>query len=135
MIVLDTSVLISAFRRRGREPLPDEVAALKRLIEDDAPLAVPGIVCQELLAGAQPEQQFERLERLIEGFGVLLADRDLHYRAARIAAACRWVGVATTTADCLIAAHTIAAGGSLFTLDQDFTHMTACCGLPLYRWH
>lgn len=132
MIVLDTSVLIAAFRHRDRGDMPYEVALLKRLIEDDAPLAVPGIVCQELLAGAMNTQQFERLAGLIAGFPVLLADRDLHHQAARISAACRWAGVTTTTADSLIAAHTIASTGTLFTLDRDFAHMSACCGLLLY---
>lgn len=134
MIVLDTSVLIAAFRHRGRADMPDEVALLRRLIREDAPLAIPGIACQELLAGAANDQQFERLARLIEGFPVLLADRELNHRAARVAAACRRAGVAVATADSLIAAHAIAVGGTLFTLDRDFAHMAECCGLMLHPW-
>lgn len=130
MIVLDTSILIAAFRR-WHESTPPEVEALRRLIDDDIALAVPGIVCQELLAGARTEQQFERLRGLLEGFQVVLADRDLHERAARIAAVCRWSGVTTSTADCLIAAQTIALDAVLFTLDRDFGRMMPYCGLRL----
>lgn len=134
MIVLDTSVLIAAFRHRSRTEMPAEVTLMRRLIEVDAPMAVPGVVLQELLAGAATEPQFERLAGLVQGFPLLLADRDLHHRAARIATTCRWAGVMTTSADCLIAAHTIASDGSLFTLDREFGHMAACCGLRIFAW-
>jgi len=133
MIVVDTSVLILAFRQRAGRAVPPEVATLRRLIEDDAALAVPGIVCQEVLAGARTEQQFDRLERLLDGFPILLADRRLHERAARIAAVCRWSGVAASTADCLIAAHAIDLDASLFSLDRDFGFMAPLCGLRMFQ--
>jgi len=53
VIVLDTSALSVVFRRSR----PDETAVpapalvLKRLIAEDVPMAVPGIVLQELLSG------------------------------------------------------------------------------------
>jgi predicted nucleic acid-binding protein len=132
MIVLDTSVLISAFRRRGDQELPPEVVELKRLIQVDAPIAVPGVVLQELLAGARTDAQFERLARLAAPFPLLLADRALHHEAAHLAARCRWKGLTTTTTDCLIAAHTFTRQGSLFTLDHDFGRLAAVCPLELH---
>jgi hypothetical protein len=47
MILLDTSVLSLAFRRRRvGEPEPQVAATLRRLVTEDAPVGVPGIVLQ-----------------------------------------------------------------------------------------
>lgn len=132
MILLDTSVLSLAFRRRGREGAePEAVASLQRLIEEDAELAVPGIVVQELLSGLRSESEFARLEDRLSGFSVLLADEEAHRSAARLANACRAAGIAASTVDCLIAAQALESGAALFTLDQDFSRMTHCAPLEL----
>jgi predicted nucleic acid-binding protein len=132
VILLDTSVLSLAFRRRGREGSePEAVASLQRLIEEDAELAVPGIVVQELLSGLRTESEFARLEDRLSGFPVLLADEETHRSAARLANACRAAGIAASTVDCLIAAQALASGAALFTLDQDFSRMTRCAPLEL----
>ena len=76
MIVLDTSVLSAAFRRRRQSGAEARaVEALRRLLSADAPLAVPGIVLQELLAGVRTEEQFVRLRTLLEPFPLILAER------------------------------------------------------------
>lgn len=134
MIVLDTSMLISAFRRRARADVPPEVEELERLIQTDVLLAVPGIVLQELLAGARTPEQFDRLVRLAAPFPLLLADRAAHHEAANLAARCRWVGLTTTTADCLVAAQTLVQHGRLFTLDRDFDRLAEVCPLGIYSW-
>lgn len=137
MIVLDTSILSLAFRRRRRGPAREEepvpVRALRSLILEDAPLGVPGLVLQELLSGVHDRDQFRRLERLLAAFPLLLARRETHLEAARISNACRAAGVAASAADCLIAAHAQEMSGWLFTMDQDFVRMAAHCGLVLYR--
>lgn len=134
MIVLDASVLIAAFRRNQRLERRDEARELVRLIDEDAPLAVPGIAYQEVLAGARSAAHYERLRRLFAGFDVLRASSEAHELAARIAATCRRGGIAATTVDCLIAAQTLTAGGSLFTLDRDFERIARRCGMRLHRW-
>jgi len=132
VIVLDTSVLSVAFRRRRRAGHePRSVRVLRQLIKDDQPLFAPGIVLQELLAGVRSDAQFARLVELTEGFPLLSADRGCHVLAAQIANACRSAGVATSTVDCLIAAQTISAACELFTLDANFARMTPHCGLRL----
>ena len=133
MILLDTSVLSLAFRRpRRADAQPSEARRLAELVERDEPLCIPGICLQELLSGVATEAQFTRLQRLLEPFPLLLATRDLHHAAARIHAACRRAGVATTSADCLIAATAIEARGQLFTADKDFARMRAHCALVLF---
>jgi predicted nucleic acid-binding protein len=134
LILLDTSVLSLAFRRRRRPPLagPDMAAEIERLIELDLPLAIPGVVIQELLSGIREAAQFRRLRRVLEGFPAIAATIVDHLAAAEIANACRAGGIAATTIDCLIAAQAVGADSSLFTLDQDFGHIASCCGLELW---
>lgn len=134
MILLDTSVLSLAFRRRGQHGGASPAAgALRRLIEGDAPLAVPGIVLQELLSGVRGEGRFSRLRRLIEPFPVLLAERRHHIEAARIANTCWRAGVSASTVDCLIAALAIESEAYLFTLDADFVRIARCSALKLWE--
>ena len=132
MTILDTSILSAAFRRRRvGVPEPPEVERLRRMIQEDEPVAIPGIALQEILSGVRTDAESERLLGLVEGFPLLLALRVHHLEAARIANACRRAGIATSATDCLIAAQTIAERGRLFTLDQDFARMAPHCGLQL----
>jgi predicted nucleic acid-binding protein len=78
MIVLDTSILSLAFRRRQRtEPEPYPVAALRRMVVEDVPLAIPGIVLQELLSGVRSDRQFSRLRNLLEPFAILMPNKPI----------------------------------------------------------
>ena len=132
MIVLDTSVLSAAFRRRKpTEPEPAAVTAVRRMVSEDWPLSIPGVVLQELLSGVRLREQFRKLESLTAGFPLLLAARREHVLAARISNTCRRTGVSVSTVDCLIAAQTITAAGRLFTLDKDFEKIAAHTDLKL----
>ncbi len=132
VIVLDTSILSLAFRRRPPdEGTPPQVAALRKLIADDVPLAVPGIVLQELLSGVRSREQFRKLQKAMTGFPLLLASEAHHVRAAEINNACRHRGVACSAIDALIAALTIKSGGRLFTTDGDFQRIATHCNLKL----
>lgn len=132
MIVVDTSVLSLAFRRRASIAVePAAVTLLRRMMSDDIPLTIPGIVLQELLSGVRREEDSSRLQRLLEGFPILLADRDHHVAAADISTACRRHGIAVTAVDCLIAALAISVEAPLFTIDRDFLRMAIHCGLQI----
>ena len=135
MILLDTSLLSLAFRRRKTATRPlRAVSELERLIREDMPVRVPGIVLQEILSGVRDELQFKRLRGLMEGFAVLAATAADHVEAARIANACRRTGVLVSAIDCLIAAQSLHANARLFAEDRDFEHMQSVCGLHLYAW-
>ena len=134
MIFLDTSILSLAYRRRRRfGPEPGTVSILRKMILEDVPLAVPGIVLQEILSGVRTEAQFGRLQRLLEAFPIISAEPRHHVLAARIANACRRKGVAASTIDCLIAALATSSDAFLFTLDEDFGRMAPVCGVKLFR--
>ena len=96
-------------------------------------MGVPGIVLQELLSGVRSEAEFTRLKAVMDGFPLVLAEPSDHVSAARIANACVWKGVPTSTVDCLIAALAISRKASLLTVDDDFARMAPHCGLTLVR--
>ena len=134
MILLDTSVLSLAFRRRrAREAEPQVSVALRRLVAEDAPMGVPGIVLQELLSGVRTLQEFDRLKGIMDGFPLVIARREDHLTAARIANACARKGVPTSTVDSLIVALAVSRKAALFTIDKDFARMAPHCGLILLR--
>lgn len=73
MIFVDTSVWSLAFRRSNSAVQVKEVLQLHEFISQDAPLAVTGIVMQELLSGLREEAQFKRLQGLLATFPLVLA--------------------------------------------------------------
>jgi predicted nucleic acid-binding protein len=132
VILVDTSVLSLAYRRRRRdEPEPRPVTVLRQLIIDDVPLAIPGIVLQEILSGIRAQAQFDKLQRTLESFPVVIATEIHHIVAARIANACRRKGIAASAVDCLISALATSNRDILFTLDEDFVKMARVCDLRL----
>jgi predicted nucleic acid-binding protein len=133
VIIVDTSVWSLAFRRRTR--LGDEpkvVTLLRRMIEDDQPLAIPGIVFQELLMGVRDPSQGKKLQGILDGFPHLLATREHHVEAAKISTACRKGGGAAATVDCLIAAQCVCSNSPLLTTDEDFQRIARHATLKLY---
>ncbi len=134
MILLDTSVLSVAFRRRDAGQSHETAFRLRRMIAEDWPLAVPGVVRQELLSGVRATEEWKRLQDVMEGFPVFLADLEDHFTAARVSNTCRQHGIASSAVDCLIAAQAIRHRADLFTLDQDFQRIATCCELQILAW-
>jgi len=134
VILLDTSVLSLAYRRRRTvEAEPRVVEVFRGMIREDVLLAIPGIVLQEVLTGVRSEAQFGRLERALKAFPIVSAEPQHHILAARIANSCRRKGVATSAVDCLIAALATSNDAFLFTLDKDFVRMAPICGMRLFK--
>lgn len=132
MIVLDTSVLSHVFRRQTERPSePNVIAQYISLVEGRDPIAIPGVVLQEILSGVRTADQFERLRSALEGFPILLASPDDHLEAARLMNRLRAAGIAGSSFDALIAAMTMRRGAVLFTLDRDFERMASVLPLKL----
>lgn len=122
MILVDTNVWSAAFRRRP-DSHSEAVRTWLRRMHLEHELVIPGIVLQELLSCLQDRGQVSRLRRAIDPIQVLVASAQDHHHAADIANLCRWRGVSTSAADCLIAAQAVRAGAPLMSLDGDFAHM------------
>jgi predicted nucleic acid-binding protein len=84
------------------------------------------------LGHTKTDEQLARLDRLSRPYLLLLADRDVHILAASVATGCARRGAGVSAIDCLVAAHTLAVDGQLFTLDDDFKHIAKHTGLRLY---
>jgi len=133
MIVLDTSILSLALRRRWTGARPSSVERLEEMMRAQAALAIPGIVLQEVLSGIRVESQFSSLQTLLHGIPLLIASGGDHTLAAKIFNQCLDNGVSASHIDCLIAAQTIACHGRLWTLDRDFAAIARCSRLKFFR--
>jgi predicted nucleic acid-binding protein len=122
VIVVDTSVLSRAFRRK-KSGAPETAirAELERLMADDRPIGLPGIVLQEVLSGVRSERQFADLAgRLIASFAILHPTTTDCIEAARLRNTCVSRGLNVSGPDCLIARLAIAGNHQLFAIDTDF---------------
>ena len=135
MILLDTSVLSRAFRRRSPGAEERRVrAVVEDLLDGEVPLGLPGIVLQEVLTGIRSDTQFAALEeRLVASFNFVSAGADDHVEAARLANRCRAAGLSASGPDCLIAALAIAGSHELFAMDDDFRAIAKHAPLKLFE--
>jgi predicted nucleic acid-binding protein len=131
MILLETSLLALAYEKRsGPEPRP--VAVLRRMIRENAPLAIPGIVWQEVLAGVRGDGHFRQLQTHLAAFPILLATENHHAEAARIARACRAKRIPCSAVEALVSAHAVDSRAPLFTLNQAFAPIAREAGFGLF---
>ena len=89
MILLDTSVLVAAYRRKPPHG-KDSSAASRSAPHDRSGMAlgIPAIVLQEVLAGVRNKTQFQELHTHLTAFRILPATIEDHVEAAQIAAVC-----------------------------------------------
>jgi predicted nucleic acid-binding protein len=133
VILLDTSVVSAALRRRKRGDREEAVATrLGELLSGDDIVALPGIVLQELLSGvAQAGQQERLLKAVRQSFPVVLATEGDHLEAADLVNHAVRQGRALSTPDALIAAQAINRRASLFTTAADFEALAGFSSLRL----
>ncbi len=133
MIMLDTSILSQVLRRNRQPGREIEVQAIRELIASDRPVALPGIVVQEMLSGIRSSVEERAVSTALDGFPIHLADLRAHREAALVFTRCASEGIAVTHIDCLIAAQAMLAGAELFTLDSDFVAIARLTGLVLFE--
>lgn len=136
MVLVDTSVLSLALRRRRRELLTLEqqrrVATFVAL-SDRGEVVLLGIIRQELLSGIRHREQFERLQLVLDGYDYLevgIRDYDL---AAEFTNRCRAAGTAAGDIDMLICAVAAREAIDVFTVDDDFERYARVLGIGSRR--
>ena len=127
MILVDSSVWVDFFSSKpGRGG-----AELRRMIEENEPFALTGVVAAEVLQGltrdAGPIEGFLAQWDMLEPQGF-----ETYREAATIYRTARARGVSLTTIDSLIAAIALEHGVSVFTLDKDLFRIARMTGLELY---
>jgi predicted nucleic acid-binding protein len=134
VILLDTSVLSAALRRRSPGPAESRVTeALSNLLSTGERVGVPGLVLQELLSGIRETAQFDKIKAVIlHGYPIVLAEIQDHLLAAAIVNGCARKGVAISSVDGLLAAIAVNRKASLFTTDRDFARVSRLFPLRLF---
>jgi predicted nucleic acid-binding protein len=131
VIVVDTSVLVDFFRGISTTAS----GRLHRLETDQVPFAIPGVCCQELLAGARDQREWQLLLSHLETQNILwpVDPWTTHVEAARIMVDCRAHGLSIRgSIDCLIAQLTLDHEGTLLHSDKDFDRIAQV--RPLRVW-
>lgn len=129
MILVDSSVWVDFFSscpgRGGAE--------LRRMIDENEPFAITGLVVAEVLQGLTRDSA--PIERFLAACDFLEPPGFETYRAtAALYRAGRSRGVSLTTIDTLIAAIAMKHRATVFTLDQDFTRIASIANLAIYRF-
>ncbi len=116
MLVVDSSVWVDFL---NGHPSP-EAEYLATCLIDDVPIALPGLVRAEILAGLKTEAEAERIASLLMAFDAATEPtRDDYIAAAGIYRACRRKGAAVgSIVDCLIAQTCQRTGCVLLTKDR-----------------
>jgi len=127
LILVDSSVWVDFFSSKpGRGG-----AELRRMIEENEPFALTGVVVAEVLQGltrdAGPIEGFLAQWDMLEPQGF-----ETYREAATIYRTARARGVSLTTIDSLIAALALEHGVSVFTLDKGLFRIARMTGLELY---
>jgi predicted nucleic acid-binding protein len=129
VIVVDTSTWIELFRATG-SPLH---RTLRRLIEEDAELAVTEVVVMEVLSGARSPSHLNELRNGLLAFPVLPLDGLAGFEeAAELYRACRIGGDVVPQPDCLIAVPAIRANAFVLSADRHFEALSRHSSLRLH---
>jgi predicted nucleic acid-binding protein len=135
IVLIDTSVLSLAFRRRDpatMTPHEAEVAnTAKRLALTRKGMLI-GMVRQEALSGVRNKNQFDNLKTILDGFALTPTEMADHDAAAECFNQCRARGVAAGDVDMLICAIAIRTSSMILTVDNDFAHYARCLPISLY---
>lgn len=131
MTLVDTSAWVEFLRGTGS----GTHSAVRRLLENDAPIHTTDVVIMEVLAGARDESHRRSLRRLLGRFDYLpvggLATYEL---AVELYLRCRRAG-ATIRAltDCVIGAVAVRDGVSILHDDRDFDALARHAAVPSVR--
>jgi predicted nucleic acid-binding protein len=122
--LIDTSAWVEYLRDTNSRACNE----VDRLWHDDpSTVATTEPVVMELLAGANDDRLFERVEKMMTGLQLLPVDASVDYRDAAIAyrAVRRSGHTVRKTMDCLIAAVAVRTGATLVHRDRDFDVLAA----------
>lgn len=128
-MIVDTSVWIDFFNNQPSL----QAVRLKKAIEENESIVLPGIVLTEILLGFSSDKQAKKVSALLEAFDMPaeLSVSD-YQQAASIYRKCRQKGkTIRSTIDCLIATLCLRDDKPLLSKDRDFENIALCFPLKL----
>lgn len=130
-MLVDTSVWIDFFN--GYASL--EADRLAQALEEGEPIALPGLVWTEILAGLRSESEAARIHGLLNAFDYVQDPTwQDHIEAARIYRTCRTKGFTIrSTIDCVIAQLCLRDDLPLLCKDRDFQTISQYFPLRLIK--
>ncbi len=131
MMLVDTSVWVDHFNGYNSP----EGRYLARIIADDEPITVPGLVMTEVLLGLRSQEQANVIIELMSGFEAGPEPLwDDYIAAAGIYRKCRGTGLTIrSTIDCVIAQLCLRTDLTLLSKDSDFRRIATAFPLKLAR--
>ncbi len=128
--LVDTSVW-SLLLRKGGPTDHWAVRRLTRLVAHRQPVALTGVVLQEILAYFRTDEIAAAVAVRLRPFPLLDPTRGEHEAAAALLRRARGRGITATTVDCLIATIAASRDAELLTTDRDFARLAPLSGLRL----
>ena len=128
-MIVDTSVWIDFFNSQPSL----QAVRLKKAIEENESIVLPGIVLTEILLGFSSDKQVKKVAALLEAFDMPaeLSVGD-YQQAAAIYRKCRQKGkTIRSTIDCLIATLCLRDDKPLLSKDRDFENIALCFPLKI----
>jgi predicted nucleic acid-binding protein len=123
-MIVDSSAWVELLRSTGsRIDL-----RLRRALRAGDPVAIPDVVYQEVLQGANGPRHFLRLQEQLDAVPAFVPQdaRETARHAAMLYARCRWQGITIRSPnDCIIAACALEAAQPLLHADRDFERIAA----------
>lgn len=129
-MIVDTSVWSYALRKNASAD-DLQVEKLASAIRDGQPIALLGVILQEVLQGFRRPEQFAEVKKRLEAFPLIELEREDYVAAAELRNTCAAKGVSASAIDFQIAAACLRRDYLLLTSDRDFKRIADCCGLKL----
>ena len=119
MILVDTSVWIDFFQGHPSK----EALILEELIDKEEDICLCGLNVMEILQGIKQKKDFQKTERYLKDFPIVIPDTEEYVNAALIFNKCQLNGYTVKSADCLIAATAIENDLILLHKDKEFEYI------------
>jgi len=130
MVLVDTTVWIDFF---GDRPQP-HVAALQKLIEDDADLCVCGVILAEVLQGIRTDADYRKTKNYFDSLILMPMRRGTYEKSAELHRSLRKKGVTIRKPiDCMIASVAIEHDLPLLHNDRDFDQIAKHSKLKIMK--
>jgi len=121
--IIDTSVWSEALRRK-KNTVNSSETAVRKIIENDDEIVIPGIIIQEILTGISNEKLFREIKDILDDFAYLDITKKDYIYASELSNECRSKGITAGSIDFLIASAAIRNELELVTFDKDFFNIS-----------